>query len=265
MDKYISIEGKKIHYTIEGSSDKKVLLVHGFPESIKNWMGFEKKFAKNYQTIAIDLPGFGKSDLLTEVHTMPLFADVIRQIVIVENFTKYLFIGHSMGGYIGLEYAKKYKEDLTGLVLLNSHALADSEEKKQGRLKQVEILKAGKKELLMKEIIPDMFAENNLNKYKEYIDKFIKIATSTNTQGIIAALLGMRLRENNLDFVHNIAIPLLVLSGNKDKLIPLEITNMHINKNNPNIRIEILENVGHASFIEAPDKTFEIIEKTMLK
>jgi len=252
-----------LHSKILGKG-KPLLILHGFFGMGDNWKTLANKFAEIYEVHLIDQRNHGRS-FHTDDFSYELMVEDLENYINHHDLKQVNLLGHSMGGYIGLEYAKKYKEDLTGLVLLNSHALADSEEKKQGRLKQVEILKAGKKELLMKEIIPDMFAENNLNKYKEYIDKFIKIATSTNTQGIIAALLGMRLRENNLDFVHNIAIPLLVLSGNKDKLIPLEITNMHINKNNPNIRIEILENVGHASFIEAPDKTFEIIEKTMLK
>ncbi len=265
MNKYLNIEGKKIHYTLEGTGTENVLLVHGFPESIKNWKGFDQLFSEKYRTLAIDLPGFGESEPIAEVHTMTLFADVIKEVVEAEKISRFLLIGHSMGGYIGLEYARKYPGDLKGLVLLNSHALADSEEKKEGRLRQVEILKSGKKAALMKDIIPLMFAKNNEEAYKDIIDEFIRIAIETPTEAIIAALLGMRIRNNNLDFARNLSLPLLVLGGDKDRLIPVDVTLMHRNPDNPNVQVEILKNVGHASFIEAPATAFEIIETNMLK
>ncbi len=264
MTGFIEIEGSKIHYKLEGSGRKVVVLVHGFPESIENWSGFETLFAQEYTTISIDLPGFGKSDMISEVHTMELFADVVYEVVSKLTKEKILFIGHSMGGYIGLEFAKKYKDSLSGLVLLNSHAKEDPPEKKEGRLRQVEILKRGKKTALMKDLIPLMFAEENEKKYKGIIDKFIEIAINTKTEGIIAALLGMRLRKDNMDFVHKADFPLLVLAGDKDRLIPLEVVNEHISPDNENVKVEILKNVGHASFIEAPDLAFETIKKTMI-
>jgi pimeloyl-ACP methyl ester carboxylesterase len=265
MKGFIEIEGSKIHYKLEGKGPQVIVLVHGFPESIENWNGFDSLFAKEYTTISIDLPGFGKSDMISEVHTMELFADVVHEVV--KNITKekILFVGHSMGGYIGLEYAKKYKDSITGLVLLNSHAKADSPEKKEGRLRQIEILKSGKKAPLMRELIPQMFAEENEKKYKDVIEKFIEIAINTKTEGIIAALLGMRLRNDNMQFVHKANLPILVLAGDKDRLIPIEVVNEHKTENNPNVTVEILENVGHASFIEAPTLAFETIKNLMLK
>ncbi len=258
-DKYLDIAGTKIHYKIKGNAKAVYVWVHGFPESLENWGEIIDKFERE-KIILIDLPGFGKSDLLAEVQTMELFADVVKEVLDAEGIKKCIYVGHSMGGYIGLEFAKKYKDNLQGLVLLNSHAKEDGPEKKEARLRQVELLKKEGKSMLMRELIPIMFAPQNVDKFKDVIDKFINIAKATSTEAIISALLGMRLRPDNLNFVQNVDIPLLMIAGENDLLIPLSVVQEHENPTNPNLLIKVIKNVGHASFIENPEKTAEIIK-----
>ena len=58
---YVEVDGTRLHYLDAGSGDT-VLLLHGWPTSSFLWRGVIGPIAERNRTIALDLPGFGKSD-----------------------------------------------------------------------------------------------------------------------------------------------------------------------------------------------------------
>src|SRR5690606_879742 len=87
------------------------------------------------------IPGSGGSSLLSGNPSIETYADVIKAIVDAEQLRFYNLVGHSMGGYISLAYAKKYTDGLKGITLFHSSAYADSEEKKETRRKAIGLIK----------------------------------------------------------------------------------------------------------------------------
>ena len=61
QSKYITIENLKLHYLEEGEGEV-VLLLHGFPTSSHLWRNVMPSIAATHRVIALDLPGFGRSD-----------------------------------------------------------------------------------------------------------------------------------------------------------------------------------------------------------
>ena len=140
MEKQILYQGKTVNYKIEGSGPALVLL-HGFLENIHIWDDFSSALSKLNKVISIDLPGFGKTDVFSEIHTMEFMADVVNAVLEEEKINYCLLAGHSMGGYVSWAFAEKYGEKLKGLVLFHSHAAGETDESRANRNRTIEIVK----------------------------------------------------------------------------------------------------------------------------
>jgi len=98
------------------------LLVHGLAGSHYDWDGMGPDLrAAGYETIAPDLPGHGESakpvrrDLYHIENVFDSFAGWIHSLKFTEPLT---IIGHSLGGYLTLEYALRYPRKVRGMVLI---------------------------------------------------------------------------------------------------------------------------------------------------
>ena len=94
MTEIILYKKKKIRYKIRGKDhDKTIVLLHGFLESMKIWNKLEKVLSTKFRVISIDLPGFGKSELVHSIQTMDLMADVVNKILLQLKVNKCMMVG----------------------------------------------------------------------------------------------------------------------------------------------------------------------------
>lgn len=108
-----------------------IVLLHGFLESSTMWKPLIPQLSKNNTLVTIDFPGHGKSDVISKIHSMELMAVVVNAILQHVQISTATFIGHSMGGYVTLAMADLFPEKVERIILLNSTAIADLEEKKK--------------------------------------------------------------------------------------------------------------------------------------
>jgi pimeloyl-ACP methyl ester carboxylesterase len=168
-----------------------------------------------------------------------------------------VMVGHSMGGYVTLEFAKQFPEMLNGMCLFHSHAAADTEEVKENRRRTIEMIKLNRKGFI-KQFIPDLFAEINVEQFAKEIDRLWKIADKMSGQSIIAALQGMMERSGKLDLLLNSTIPVLFIAGKEDMRIPVQ--NVLAQGILPrHSEVLVLADVGHMGFIEAKQQTIDMI------
>jgi len=172
-----------------------VVLLHGYLGSHKIWEQTISHLSKVFRVIAIDLPGHGSTSCYGYAHSMELMAKCVKAVMDHLRLKKYVIIGHSMGGYVGLAFADLFPDHLKGLCLFHSTAFADSQEKKQDRLRAVSAVKANRN-IYTKNTIKNLFATKNLKYLKDEVSFATKIAKGTSKQGIIAALYGMKDRQS---------------------------------------------------------------------
>lgn len=240
-----------LNYRVVGNGYP-VVFLHGFLESIEMWNYFS--FEADFQCILIDLPGHGNSSHFSEASSsMNLMAKEVQRVIGKLNFNKYSVVGHSMGGYIGLEL-KKMDQCCENLVLLNSNFWQDSDLKKEDRTRVAEIVKKNKNVFLY-EAIPNLF--NNPMVY----DKDIKaiIATAINmeasTIGLVSLAMAERVGfENDLLSFSN---KLLIVQGEFDTIVPKEKMDEAL-LNLPEIDFRCVKS-GHMAHIEETEKTQLII------
>jgi len=257
MDKSILYQGKKISYSIKGNGEPLVFL-HGYLEYKEIWKEFTKYFENKYTILCIDLPGHGKSDTISPLVSMKEIARITKLIINTNSLEKVILIGHSMGGYISLAFANLFPEKLSGLILFSSSALNDSTEKKIARNRDINLIEDGKKDLVINNNIPNMFANRNINTFSSTIEHIKEIAKNMSNESIISALKGMKDRINHSKLLQESDFPKLFIAGKYDKLIQIDISKQQT-QNCKNLKFEILESSGHMGYIEEEEKSAKII------
>lgn len=253
---FILYKKAKIAYSIYGNG-KTIVLLHGFLESSKIWEEFIPHLSQKFQVITIDFPGHGQSESIGYVHNMELMASCVKQVVDQVKITEFLLVGHSMGGYVSLAFAEKYASYLKGLVLFHSSSLADGREKKESRLRAIEAAKQNAV-LYINSTIPNLFKADNLAEYKPEVERIKSIARETSTQGIVAALEGMRRRKNRNKVLREFKHPVFFIVGQYDNAVPLKKVLPQL-AFAPHTEAIVLHKVGHMGFIEAKQETLAAI------
>lgn len=234
-----------IAYTVSGKGSA-IVFLHGFLENLEIWKDFSHSLKNKYKVICIDLPGHGNSSNFGYCHTMELMADAVIHVIKSLKVRRFYLIGHSMGGYVSMAIAEKCPDSIKGLCMFHSTADNDSDEKRKERLKVIKVVQKDKK-YFIRTAIPNLFfsPENHKKKISEIIDSALKIST----QGIIAALEGMRIRGNREIVLKFISYPVLYIVGKKDKLLPQNklIQEAQLTELSEHI---LLENSAHMGFIE---------------
>jgi len=200
-----------------------ILLLHGYLESLKVWNILVDELKNDYRLIVPDLPGHGHSDVSENIQTMDSMAEAIKHLLYHLKIDNCFVVGHSMGGYVALAFLEKYPKYVLGISLFHSSPFADTDEKKLNRNREIELVKAGKKEQLFNQHVPKTFANENVHLFAEQIEKLKSTAKKTTDNGIIAALEGMKERPNRAELLRNTKIPVQYIIGKKDNFIPIQI------------------------------------------
>ncbi len=241
----LKYKGIDVFYTDEGKG-RAILLLHGFLENSKMWNEFVTPLSKKNRVITIDLLGHGKTGCLGYIHSMELMAEVVEILLNHLKIRKSIFIGHSMGGYVSLAFAEKHPDNVKGLCLLNSTASADTPEKKLNRDRGIKAVKQNHKTFVRLGVL-NLFSPKNQNIFSTEIKSLIKECLTTPLQGIVAALEGMKIREDREVLLHFSPYKKMMIIGKSDPALNYEALISQIQNTN----VEIIEfEGGHMSFIE---------------
>lgn len=242
---YYKTYGKNLGYSI--------VFLHGYLESSESWDNFAPLFEDEYFVVCIDLPGHGKSRISTEDGSMEKMAEAVISVTNHLGIFGFHLIGHSMGGYLALAIAEYHSDKLNSTVLLHSHCFADPDEKKANRNREIELIRSGKKELIVNTSIPNLYASTNLNLLADEIKNSLRIAMQTDENGIIYALNAMKSRPDRSHVLARSDVPFLLVGGTMDNHIPY--ARMEEMKSlNDKIELLKLEKSGHMGFVEEKEK-----------
>lgn len=216
----INYKNHKVHFTTSGNGPA-VVLLHGFLEDLSMWDELEPELSEKHRVIRIDLLGHGRTENQNEVHSMEDQAALVKAVLEELEIDKFAVIGHSMGGYIALALAEIYPEDLTGLCLMNSTSMADSDEKKRNRDRAVEAVENNHRSFI-RIAIPGLFAPNSRDRFENKVRDVTEVALQITPQGIKAALKGMKIRKDRTAVFKNGNYPKLLVIGRQDPALDSE-------------------------------------------
>ncbi|MDR0712795.1 MAG: alpha/beta hydrolase [Bacteroidales bacterium] len=251
MTQKIPFKTSQIRFADEGKGEVLVLL-HGYLETLEIWNDFCRYFIPRYRVVRMDLPGHGQSGTVAEIHSMSLMAEAVDTVLQHLNIPSCVLVGHSMGGYVALAFLENYSERLKGICLFHSSPLADSEEKKASRNKEIRLVNEGKLSLICHFSIPNGFAADSLEQSSDQVNRAIFLAKTSPPEGVIAVLKGIRDRRDRQELLKNNRLPLLFLLGKKDFYIDFNQLST-LAESFPHCDVVALENAGHSGYFEEPE------------
>lgn len=226
-----------------------IVLIHGFAGSKLYWEKVLPDLSKNNRVIAIDLPGHGDSSMGLEKYAIEEMAGTIKDLLDELGLEKVTMFGHSLGGYITLAFAEKFPQYLNGFSLVHSTANPDSDEAKAGRESNAKKVLEGGLDSFINGLSQKLFSPENSEVNAQDIQTTAKIGMSTSVQGVVNALLAMRDRPNRNYVLEETELPVLLIAGEQDQIIPPDKT---FTVNKPNIQQAIIKGAGHMSMYEQP-------------
>jgi pimeloyl-ACP methyl ester carboxylesterase len=124
----LTVRGVSTRIIQSGPADAEdaVVFVHGNPGSARDWDDLVAANGKFARTVALDIPGWGKSDKLNAaIHTTDGAAAYIQGALDQLGIKRVVLVGHDFGGIWGLQWASQHPEALTGVVLIDTGVLKD--------------------------------------------------------------------------------------------------------------------------------------------
>lgn len=134
--KFVEVKGSQIHYVEEGNGDP-ILFLHGIPTNLYLWRNVIPEVSKNGRAIAVDLVGYGKSD----VPKMGNYG-TNNQYSYLEGFIEQMglknitLVINDLGSVYGMHYAAQHPENVKGIVVAEGVVLPAHDWYKQLTLMQ---------------------------------------------------------------------------------------------------------------------------------
>lgn len=236
----------KLHFEETGLGVP-VFLVHGFPLDHTIWKPVVATLAGSVRVILPDLRGHGHSPVPPGVYPMSIMADNLLELADDLEIDRAIWIGHSMGGYVCLALTANAPGRVAGLGLVASHPLADSPEKRQGRLTNAQAVLSGEQEKVLQGSVA------SLSDDEVVCQRSLEIMRRTDPRGMVGAMLGMAERPDSSAMLANLDVPLLVLAGEQDRILPLETARAASALARRSLW-RPLADCGHMPMLEAPEK-----------
>ncbi|AJA68159.1 beta-ketoadipate enol-lactone hydrolase [Myroides odoratimimus] len=254
----ILYKNTNLSYTDKGKGSTLIFL-HGFLEDSKMWNYYLDYFSKKYRVIAIDLLGHGESGCIGYIHSMEDMADAVFTITNSLNLKRVTLIGHSMGGYVSLAFGELYPDNVKKIILVSSTTRADSPERQINRDRATEVIKKNS-DLFVTMAINNTFLEDTKITHAKEVQEHLDTALKIPKQGILAAVEGMKSRNDREVLLHFAPYPISMIVGNADPVLSIDDITKEVE--NTDSDLTIIPG-GHLLQIEAKEELLEALKNTI--
>jgi pimeloyl-ACP methyl ester carboxylesterase len=115
-----SADGVAIRFSVEGKGEPTLVLVHGWAFDRHVWDGQVPALAARHRVVTLDLAGHGESGGSRTAWTMAAFGEDVKAVVERVEAKEVVLVGHSMGGPVVLEAARRMPGRVKGIVLVDT-------------------------------------------------------------------------------------------------------------------------------------------------
>jgi len=247
----IDAGGHRIAYERKGEGPP-VVLLHGYVGDRRTWRRQIDDLSDEFTVVAWDAPGYGGSSDPPEAFLLSDFADCLAAFIDALGLGRPHVVGLSFGGGLALELYRRHPTVPMTLVLAGAYAgWAGSlpAEVVEQRLQQALRLADLPPDRLVDELIPTLFTESAP---RDLVDEFVASMSEFHPAGLRAN--SRAFAEADLrDVLPRIAVPTLLLHGDKDVRAPLNVA-QDLHARIPGSRLVVMQGVGHVSNVEAAER-----------
>jgi 3-oxoadipate enol-lactonase len=247
----IEREGIRFHFEDVGSGPP-VVLGHSFLCSGEMWASQIEPLAERYRVINIDARGHGRSGKLSVPFDLyDMVADVVAVLDALE-IERAVWAGLSIGGMVAMRAAVTVPVRVSGLILVDTHAGAETLYKKlKYRAMGLGVKTFGTGPFLP-EISKLMFGSTTRRENSALVDDWQQRFASVDVPSMILGIGVLVRRDSVVDRLPQIEVPSLVIVGDEDVSLPPPCSR-EIASALPNSSLVLVPESGHLSALEQPD------------
>jgi pimeloyl-ACP methyl ester carboxylesterase len=245
---HFSSDDAEIFYTVMGDGPP-VVLLHPFPANHKVWLPAAELLAGRYRLILPDLRGHGQSSAGAGPATMEKHAGDLLRLLETCGVGKAVLAGVSIGGYVLFEFWRRHRERVSGLILCDTRAGADSDEGRANRLKAAGDVEKQGPIPFIDSMIPKLLGETTRTTRPDLVERARKMMLEMSAAGIAAVQRGMAARPDSTADLKIISVPTLVMVGAEDTLTPLSEAES-VQRQIAGSRLQVIPRAGHYAVFE---------------
>jgi len=231
----------RIAVETHGHGDHTIVLLHGFP------------LTEHARVVTMDLRGMGASSVVDGPYLMETLAGDVAAVLDVLGVERATLVGHSLGGYVALAFARMYIERLQRLALVCSRVDADTPDRARHRFELADDAEqTGSSARIVAEMQTAVIGATTRRKHPEILEKFEKIARCNDPRGLAAMLRGMALRDSARDIAGDLTMPVLVVRGAEDQGVPAAEAQAMAASFSGATSLVTIPDSGHAPMLEQP-------------
>jgi 3-oxoadipate enol-lactonase len=262
----LDVLGRKMHFVSLGSGGVPLFLIHGTGGSWRHWLCNIPALASGRPVFAVDLPGFGGSDLPASEITVEGYAQTILALADRLELARFDIVGHSLGGLVAAALATRSADRMRKLVLVGGTAtaiLAIASSPIRGTVRYPAVAACVLAEILLgMQSVPAPLAKATASRARlrklalgfavhapENLpaDLTSLLIMSAGSPGFLPAIRAHRSHAPT----GTIANPLLAIAGLQDRLTPSGELKV-LQRRSCNLRTLVIDNAAHLPMVEQP-------------
>jgi pimeloyl-ACP methyl ester carboxylesterase len=263
----VTVHGARVIYAEMGEGPP-VVLVHGLSGCWQNWLENIPHLARNHRVIAVDLPGFGESELPQEEISIPGYGRFLDAFLGEIGIERAALIGNSMGGFIAAETAISHPSRVEKLVLVSAAGLMRVGSRRQAALERAARLfhpataaVLARREYLVKRPKLRRRMLYGIVRYPDRIapELVYEVASGAGKPGFFDALASIA-QYDFRDRLPAVSVPTLIVWGRNDWIVPVSGA-YEYERLIPNARRVVFEQTGHVPMLERPARFNQLVEE----
>jgi pimeloyl-ACP methyl ester carboxylesterase len=253
-----------------------VVMIHGLSGCWQNWLENIPHFARDHRVIAMDLPGFGESEMPGKTITISRYADTVDAFLEALDISEPVrLVGNSMGGFIGAELAIRYPARIERLVLVAAAGLSvenvrtTREQGLRHRAENIAFFNIGwlasrsptiTRRRRLREWLLLLVAAHPARLSPELTLELVKGSGKDGFSDALEALCRYPIRER----LTEIECPTLIVWGEKDRLVPLKDASVFEELIDDSRKI-VYADTGHLTMLERPARFNDDVHAFLLE
>jgi YbgC/YbaW family acyl-CoA thioester hydrolase len=249
----LAVNGVSLAVEVRGDGPA-ILFIHGYPLDHTIWT-HQVAAMEGWCRIAPDLRGMGQSDAPDLGYSMETYAADLAQLLDLLGAREAVLVGLSMGGYVALEFVRRWRDRVRALVLVDTRAEADTPEARLTRDATAATAREQGAEAIAEAMLPKVLGASTLAGAPATVERVRAMMASSPVAGIVGALAAMRDRPDSTPLLAELdGLPTLVIVGDEDELTP-PAQSRAMAEAIPGASLVVVRSAGHLTPLERPAET----------
>jgi pimeloyl-ACP methyl ester carboxylesterase len=250
-----SADGVQIRYRVLGKGEPALILIHGWSSDSTYWDAQLDDLSRHYTVVTLDLAGHGDSGTERTDWTMDAFGDDVVAVAQQIPNRQLVLVGHSMGGPVALEAARRLKRRVIGIVGVDTFGTIGlpqpTPQELEARLAPLRRDFPG----AMRDYVSHRLFTARSN--PALVQRIADDMASQPPRIAIGSLIGMM----NMSYsaaLGDIDVPIVAINSDR---FPTDVQRIRLHA--PTFRLKVVSGVGHFVMIEDPTRFNTLLEQTV--